>query len=400
MNKIKTTLPLLVLFALVIFTGCKKDDDIKKNVSVVTAVLQNPQSLTNVKIKTATITYKEINTGWTNTISELKTSNTVQLEIPKGSYDVTLEGEIEYTEDGATKTTAVRGLQSGLNVVDATTNYDIVLYVYNEAANFVIREIFYTGTQTPEGKTYNGDKYVIIHNNSDKVLYADGLIFAESDFLTTTKRAYSPDVLNEAFTTKTIVMVPGTGKEYPIQPGESFTIANNAINHLEYNANSMDLSKSKFEVELLSSINVDNPQVPNTINYSAFLTMHNRGFKSYILGKLDKTKEQFLAENGYTYGYVNAAGNITNTQSYKVPNTNILDAVNLSVEAVFEWIVTSPSLDMGWTYCGKVDSDATRFGKSVIRKVLTVTPDGRTIYKDTNNSTVDFTPEVKASLIK
>jgi hypothetical protein len=56
-------------------------------------------------------------------------------------------------------------------------------------------------------------------------------------------------------------------------------------------------------------------------------------------------------------------------------------------------------LDKGWTYCGKVDSDATRYGKSVRRKALSTTSNGKKILKDTNNSTLDFSPEAKPSLM-
>lgn len=393
----KKTLVFLTLFTTLLYTGCKKDKDAVPTLAGIN--LLSPDNLMGVAIVNATVTVKETNTATVTTIQNVK-SNSVPVSLAQGSYDISVEGEISYTLDGATKNIKVKGLKQSQVIVGATTSVDVQLYIYNDEANFVIKEIFYTGTVTPEGKTYNGDKYVIIHNNSDKVLYADGLAFAESDFLTTTKRVYTPDVMSEAFTTKTIIVVPGNGTEYPIQPGESFTIANNAINHLEGNTNSLDLRNAKFEVELLPSINVDNPQVPNTINVSAFLTMHNRGFKSYVLARLNKTPDEFKAVQAYSYGYTNSAGNITTTSSYKIKNTDILDAVNLSVQSVFEWTVTSPALDMGWTYCGKVDSDATRYGKSVIRKVLSTTPDGRVIYKDTNNSTVDFIPESVPSLKK
>lgn len=391
----KKTLVLFTLFTALFYAGCKKDKDAVPTLASINLV--SPDNLSGVAVVNATITAKETNTGNTITIENVNSSS-VPLSLVQGSYDITVEGEVSYVLDEVTKKTKVKGLKQSTVIVGSTTNVDVQLYIYNDEANFVIKEIFYTGTVTPEGKTYNGDKYVIIHNNSDKVLYADGLAFAESDFLTTTKRAYTPDVMNEAFTTNTIIVVPGNGTQYPIQPGESFTIANNAINHLEGNTNSIDLRNAKFEAELLPTINVDNPQVPNTINVSAFLTMHNRGFKSYVLARLNKTPDEFKAEQAYRYDYTNSAGNITTTNSFKIKNADILDAVNLSVQSMFEWIVTSPALDMGWTYCGKINSDPTRYGKSVIRKVLSTTPDGRVIYQDTNNSTVDFIPESVPSL--
>ncbi|MGC4235440.1 MAG: DUF4876 domain-containing protein [Niabella sp.] len=387
---------LFIILAGLLIISCKKNDDAfpQSNASV---SLVNPGNLESVQILDGTITFTEINTNSVVTSSAISNGK-INITIPQGSYNVTFEGNIQYQLDGSTAQSKVRAYKDGLVITSTTSALDLPLFLYNETAGFVIQEIFFTGTVTPENKTYNGDKYVIIYNNSDKVLYADSLVFAESHFLTTTKRAYTPDIMNEAFTSSTLVMVPGDGNDYPIQPGESFVIANNAINHKEYNTNSFDLSKSKFEIELLSSINVDNPEVPNTVNLAGFLTMHNRGFKSYVIFKMNKSVADFKTQNAYTTTYINAVGNPTNAQVYKVENSSIIDAVNLSVASEYEWIVTSPSLDMGWTYCGKVDSDANRYGKSVIRKILSTTPDGRKIYKDTNNSTVDFDPEQKASL--
>ena len=84
--------------------------------------------------------------------------------------------------------------------------------------------------------------------------------------------------------------------------------------------------------------------------------------------------------------------------AYKIPNTWIIDAVNLSGKGIFKWLVTSPSLDSGWTYCSEGMHDKNRYGKSVRRKVLSQN-NGKTVFKDTNNSTDDFeiltTPTLK-----
>lgn len=109
-------------------------------------------------------------------------------------------------------------------------------------------------------------------------------------------------------------------------------------------------------------------------------------------------KETWLKDYAYTAEYTftfNEYSFPMSTDTYKVPNNWILDAVNLSVESEFQWIVTAASLDAGWTYCGKVDRDQTRYNKSVIRK-----QDANGKYVDTNNSTNDFTPEAQPSLLK
>ena len=436
MNTKNTLLIFAGLFASVQFFSCSKDSN-EIEINEVQTSVKAPEGIEEYTLEDVVVTFTEVNTGIitkktinsTNktavskvasinvgTINNSGTNNNVvklsstgsqslndlASNLPTGSYNITLEGKIKYFKDGQEITSKVKGYKSGVVLSSTNREIELDLFISDETASLILKEIYFTGSITPEGKQYNGDKYFIIYNNSDETLYADSLIISEAGFLSTTKREYIPDVMNEAFTAGSIIMVPGTGKQYPILPGKQIVIANNAINHLEYNANSIDLRDADFEIELLSSINVDNPEVTNMISLNGAMTMHNRGFKSYVLARLPKgmTIDEYKTEQRYTYGYLNAAGNLTNSSAYKIPNSYIIDAVNLSVAAKFEWILTSPQLDMGWTYCGKVDSDATRYGKSVIRKVLTTNPDGRVIYQDTNNSTVDFIAEATPSLQK
>ncbi len=379
----------------VLFNACKKSDIPQTTITVSIVI---PKTLEGFTLKSGLLTFKEVNSGRVSTSSAIS-NNTLVAALPSGSYNIVFEGEIESTT-GEKVVSKVRGVKDGLIVNGTSLSTELSIFLYKPQEGFVIKEIFYTGTVTKEGKTYNGDKYFIIYNNSENVLYADSLMIAESEFLTTTKRAYTPDVMATDFTSKSIVMIPGTGKTYPVQPGASITIANNAMNHLVYNDLSVDLRNADFELTLLSSINVDNPQVQDLDNIAGYMTMHNRGFKSYVIAKMKDTKANFLTKQVYNFDYVNSAGKITTTTAYKIPNSWILDAVNLSVASEFNWIVTSPVLDMGWTYCGKVDSDATRYGKSVIRKVAKTEANGRVVLKDTNNSADDFTPESKPSLFK
>ena len=86
--------------------------------------------------------------------------------------------------------------------------------------------------------------------------------------------------------------------------------------------------------------------------------------------------------------------------AYKLPNAWIVDGVNCSVEAVREWNILPPSIDAGWTHCGTIDKDATRYFKSVRRKMLYLTDDGRRVLKDTNNSSADFNGECTPSIVE
>lgn len=397
----KNILPFAALLCLALgIQGCAKDVLVEPT-SQVNLAFEVPNINGDYKIKKLDVIFHEINSGIKQSIPVLDLQNpSLQPILSLGTYNIMLEGEIEVMENGVNKIYKLKGIQENLVISNPTSGSRIPLFLSDPTASFVFKEIFFTGTVTPEGKQYNGDKYFIIYNNSTDTLYADGLVIAQSAFLTTTRREYTPDVMNEAFTSQQIVKIPGSGKEYPVAPGKQVVIANNAINHKEYNVNSFDLSKADFEIDILSSINVDNPAVTNTISVSGAMTMHNRGFQSYVLARLpeNQTVEDWKAANRYTYSYTATNGRITSADGYKIANNLVLDAVNLSVEESYEWLVTAPQLDMGWSFCGRTNSDATRFGKSVLRKTLSTTANGAIIYQDTNNSTQDFIAESKPSL--
>lgn len=399
----KTKLQHVYICLIVVFliTSCKKDD-FKDQTATIDVTLNYPEIDGDFDVKKLSLTFEDINSGEKNTIdmntesAEEKTST----QLAYGTYTANVEGEIEVEEGGVNKIYTLRGYLTNIIVNGAEADVEIDLFLSDPSAKFVFKEIFFTGTETPENKIYNGDKYFILYNNSMDTLYADGLIIAQSSFLTVTKRDYAPEVMDEAFTSSQIVMIPGSGTDHPVYPGKEIVIANNAIDHREYNTNSFDLSGADFEIELTGSINVDNPAVPNTTSLAGSLLMHNRGFTSYALAKLpeDVEPEEFIEESAYTYSYTSQNGREMSFDAHKVPNDYIIDAVNLSVSETFEWIVTAPSLDMGWTHCGTTSSDNTRFGKAVTRKVLSKSKEGIELLQDTNNSTDDFEAETEPSL--
>lgn len=388
---------ILLLTIIISLSACEKNYPLKfaaltVNLSALTGI--QDYSLSHLKL-----TFTEANTGLV-TQASLLANGTLDKELQTGSYSVSLTGDIAYAQNNTAIQSKIKSYKDGIAIQGDAVRLSLDIFLADENAGFIFKEIFFTGTQTPENKTYQGDKYFIIYNNAEDTLYADGLLLAQSSFNTTTIRTYTPDVMNEAFTSAEIVMIPGKGKDYPVAPGAQIMVANNAINHLESNANSFDLRKADFEINLIAALNVDNPEVTNTISVAGSMTMHNSGFTSYVLGRLPQgmTVDDFKTQNLYTYEY-NNGGRIVSTNAYKIPNTYILDAVNLSAKSGFQWILTAPNLDMGWSYCTLASGDVSRFKKTVLRKVLTTNPDGRIIYQDTNNSTADFIPASTPSIL-
>lgn len=270
--------------------------------------------------------------------------------------------------------------------------------------DFVLAEIFTPGTQTPEGKTYTGDRYFVIYNNSGMTLYADGLVLLESKLKNTLKYTLEPDFRSESFAADAIYRIPGDGTQYPVPSGGSLLIVDNAMNHRAANRNSFDLSDADFEWYDQSTsatvTDLDNPDVPNLDKIFCYsLTIwipNNQGNTSFALARFPDSlsTEDYLAQYKFRYNYTNvtSAGTFKmSADTYLVPNEWIIDAVNLCPRSAYQWTAVATELDGGYTYVGELGSDKTRFGKSVRRKIL-YTKGTRHILQDTNNSTYDFRP--------
>ena len=65
-------------------------------------------------------------------------------------------------------------------------------------------------------RQYSGDQYIKIYNNSDSVLYADGLVILESAFNTAQQYEYTPDIMSQAMAVQCVYVIPGNGKDYPV----------------------------------------------------------------------------------------------------------------------------------------------------------------------------------------
>lgn len=330
-------------------------------------------------------------------------SDTLMLTIPLGYYDLSITAK----GDGH----PIRAYKRGVAVREDISVELTVDFMHEGNNNFVLAEIFFAGTETPEGKRYLGDKYFVIFNNSPDTLAADGLILIEADLNSVQKYdlgAY--DFRDKYFAVDAMYRIPGDGSTYRVAPGKVLIIADNAMNHIDANINSFDLSMADFEWYDVSSsagiADVDNPDVPNMdklycYTYTIWVP-HNQGHKSYGLARFpdDMTAEKYFATADYYISYkyelVTAAGTFSQSKkSYVLPNEWIVDAVNLAPYETFQWLTISDKLDAGYTYVAPTGSDETRFGKSVRRRSVG-TINGRRILQDTNNSTEDFEPAVQA----
>ena len=396
----------IVLVAAFVMGACDDTLDEGRNTPVTPDIqVIMPADLADVVVESETFEVKNVTTG-----SVVKYSSRSDIQLRTGLYDVAYEAQVRCMVDGEQEERHLTGYTPSVEITLADHTFTIETYENLVNDDFVISEIFFTGTLRSTGNQYYGDDYVKLYNNTDHVLYADGITFLESKFVTTEKFDYSPDIMSDCMTVEALYTVPGSGHDYPVQPGEEFWIVDTGIDHRVANENSFDCSGADFEWYDVSTqpahMDIDSPTVPNLDRWYSytlsFFVLHNRGFRAWAIARIPIDRDEYLTNYKYRYNYtmVLPAGTFPMSQTaYKVPNKWIVDAVNCSVESERVWNVTAPSLDRGWTYCGTMDHDKTRYFHSVRRKVLYL-KDGKPVLKDTNNSSEDFNPFVTPSEIE
>ena len=402
-------------------------DNTPKQVSLngETITLSAPSNFASMEVRNGKYTFTNVTTGVATEIDHPLTSDA---KVDEGLYNVKFEGEadcvVDLTKAGDGEeapepvTVRMQGVQNNVVVkADGSFRLTLSLSVVPEAGNdFVISEIYYVGSAyAPDAsgkqKQYNGDAYVKITNNSDRVLYADGLALCESEFLTPTKRTgLNPDIRSSAISADCVMVIPGSGQDHSVQPGESIVLCDNAQNHKEADPDFMDLSGADFEWYTKSTNanypDIDNPAVPNLDIYYCYtatiFVLHKQGNKGYAIARMPQgmTKDKWLNEYAYTYNYTLVTGNTSrDVKSYKIPNEWVVDAVELrGYKNEFAWSVFDPSFDISYTYCGDLNAGTIKYGTAVRRKVASTTEDGRQVLQDTNNSAEDFERNVTPSM--
>lgn len=410
-NLLRNTILFLMALPLVALSSCSDEDSssVPHTQSKFTVTL--PEGISDLKIEDQSLQLTNLSTGKT-----VKYQSLNDVDLMEGLYDCVYSAEVTYTAKNAEgEETTNKGRLSGkaenVEITGKEKNIGIDTYFSADNDDFIFEEIFFSGTLRSSGSQYYGDSYIKIYNNTDHVLYADGVAFCESKFKSTLYFDYSPDIRKDTMTIWSIYVIPGSGKDHPVMPGHSLLICDTGIDHRNANPNSFDLSNADFEWYDVSTqpshMDIDSPTVPNLDKWYcytlSFYVLHNRGFTSFALARVPIGKEEYLKNYKYTYYYTMylPAGTFPMQQdAYKLPNSWIIDGVNCSVEAKRLWNILPPSIDAGWTHVGTIDHDKTRYFRSIRRKMMYLNADGTMHLQDTNNSTEDFNTECIPSIIE
>lgn len=383
--------------------ACNKTPDPAVSVNPVTVEVSYAGTEGTVQVEL------KANRAWTLTRDEQSWYSVEPLE---GSGDATLYIRVDALEEVATRaaeiTIKAETATAKLSIVQGLPDIEEV-----KSGSFVLEEVFFAGCLLEDGKSTDatdGDQYFKLTNNTDNLLYADGLLFCVSSE-NSQNAGFSywlvDDDLSGHILVKDMFQIPGDGDDVPVLPGHSLLVAFAAQDFATENGYGLDLSGADFEIFDGEELDVDNPDVPNVYIFlkssKSFSFLHNRGYGSYALVKFpaNVTEESFLAENAFTGtrsfwmdGEALIEGGKYPAGSYLIPNAWVVDGINCGVEEDYGNPAFNATIDAGYTGCGKVDKDPDRFGKSVIRK----SANGK--LADTNNSTNDFQPNATPTLKK
>lgn len=237
---------------------------------------------------------------------------------------------------------------------------------------------------------YTTDGYWKLYNNGDTTVYLDGLILGAGYNQNIEGVSYSCAQAAVDFEPPDGVWVsqlnrfPGTGRDYPVAPGQAVVVATDAIDHRPYFQNALDLSNANFE--FIGSADIDNPAVPNMIWLGPEQSPEHHG-------------ESFISISGVPLilspmSVDSLPRKITpgGSEYWKVSRDKILDVFAWSYYNTYGHVpcqhMLNPSINADIAVGGYGPDP---FLVSTHRRVLYERPDGRNILIHTTSSSTDFT---------
>lgn len=381
----------LLLFVTAFVTACK-DDPEELLTSEVSVKVTFPDNYSTGPASGVNVTLTGIADGAVKTAVTTETGTAVFTNILPGAYSVsvtkTLSEQEALTLTGIAQSISLNAVENSL-VVMGGENAVLELKLQGSAVgSLLIKEVYYTGSQTPGGGTYFSDQFIEIYNNSTETIYLDQLMIADAYGVaglinpTNVPTPFNEDKNNTYVST--VWRIPGSGKEHPLEPGKSIIIAQDGVNHKNEDLNPaspVDLSKADWETynERPDNRDADAPDVPNLEKL-----YYNGGFDwnlpvfgpGLIIFKADFEALEQVAIPG---------ASAATPARIKVPNSVVIDAFEGLKDATSGSFKRIPvALDAGFVY-----ADDT-YNQQSFRRKTAKTINGRRVLQDSNNSTSDF----------
>ena len=254
------------------------------------------------------------------------------------------------------------------------------------------------------GNEYGDGGYVELYNNSDTVIYLDGMLVGALPPASEGRvplgstydycgafRGMRQDTL--ALHAMILSQIPGRGRDYPLAAGRAAVIAQDAIDHRAFATDALDLSASDFEL-LGDERDVDNPASPNMRRILGTVGVNGRGWRP-----------GFFLPDGYFVARRPVESldtvKIDNLELARIPSELVLDAVFLykspearTFSAAFGLVFED--CDPGWSlFWERAPARLANIGaysqpKAFVRRASFTRSDGRTVLQRTRASARDW----------
>uniref|UniRef100_A0AB33IS76 DUF4876 domain-containing protein n=1 Tax=Prevotella sp. GTC17253 TaxID=3236793 RepID=A0AB33IS76_9BACT len=313
---------------------------------------------------------------------EFSLSGDTTINLLQGQYTLVLSGKV--ADEAAAY---VSGNAETLLFADATSTINLSKIIKSP---LIFKSIYTTGGQ----QGYILDQYFEIVNNSDEVQYLDGLMLSAPQGGQTKENAWQAHGYADLYACGQgmVIAFPGSGKEYPLQPGQSIVLANEPVDHAaaaKKGNHCPDLSKADWEVYIKNvKGEVDHPTPDVKVIFQNSTTIRAFGIgvngRAYLMAKCpeDMTPEEFAAD---PKNIMTTPGTTAKTQFLMIPSKYVLDAVDIwNNKRSNNYGAFLPKDDAQGVLASTANA-----GKCVRRKVTKII-NGRAYYQDTNNSANDF----------
>ncbi|MGH7561325.1 MAG: DUF4876 domain-containing protein [Gemmatimonadales bacterium] len=242
---------------------------------------------------------------------------------------------------------------------------------------------------------YQYGGYLKLYNNADTTVYLDGIVVGEGfglsyEYANWPCAVYTPIALDPAgIWSRFFQKFPGSGREYPLQPGGTVIVATDAIDHRPFFPKAVDLRIADFEFTGVAD--VDNPAVPNMVD----IGVQTHPFGGNIFPGLAEVPFVSLPVDVATLAVQKNPGALFPTDWGRIPANRILDVVSLapnyagSTNAECPLLIT-PNFDRASSRAREAGEKPIEFEFGVQRRAAYTLPGGRKVLQHSRTGFADF----------
>lgn len=407
-NKIYLAASMIACFILAACTSFNDARDAKK-ITYISATIQSTSLLDEVQdlggLRLVLINERE---GWRS--AHTLTGNSMNVEkISPGFYTIQISGEktgtdgIAYTMNGSTRAEIIFGEEVvGINVGGL------------QYSPLIFKEIFYNNVRYTNSSgvltQYIFSQFYEIYNNSEEIAYMDGLYICNVSPTSASDSSnkgfasvFKPDVrkvdgVDVNIYAERIWKFPGSGTDYPLEPGESCIVTMRAMNHTTVGPELLDMRTTEFEFWMKQSGAAYDFDAPNMIHCYYDNSIESGTLVQYLVAVVGPAMALFKAPDNYNplanqTQFIHPTNANSNCYYSIIPLSWVLDAVECGQSPEYiGYKRISPVLDAGMMTVGAGNN-----GFTIMRKVLrdengepVLGPNGDYRYQDINNSSEDF----------